>query len=202
MPTDSTPKGASRLVDVNRDAQDHGAEDRAADDRRAEDRGAQDRGAPNRGAADRGVQLRPAWDEESDAVADLMFAVRQHNVGAIPAPVHSLDDMRRWMRAVAFINYDVWVADHGGRLVGFMALSQPNWLEHLYVESACTGQGLGSRFVELAKRALGGEVQLWTFQSNLGARRFYERHGFVPVEWTDADNEEQAPDVRYVFSSR
>ena len=39
--------------------------------------------------------------------------------------------------------------------------------------------------------------QLWTFQSNHGARRFYERHGFVAVQHTDGDNEEGAPDVRY-----
>ena len=35
------------------------------------------------------------------------------------------------------------------------------------------------------------------FQKNEGARRFYERHGFTAVEWTDGDNEEGAPDVRY-----
>jgi GNAT superfamily N-acetyltransferase len=39
---------------------------------------------------------------------------------------------------------------------------------------------------------------LWTFQANAGARRFYERNGFAPVEFTDgAANEEHEPDVRY-----
>ncbi len=42
--------------------------------------------------------------------------------------------------------------------------------------------------------------ELWTFQTNLPARRFYERHGFIAVRWTDgASNEERAPDVRYVW---
>ena len=45
----------------------------------------------------------------------------------------------------------------------------------------------------------GDQVQLWTFQSNAGARRFYERHGFVAVQTTDGDNEEQAPDIRYLW---
>jgi phosphinothricin acetyltransferase len=45
----------------------------------------------------------------------------------------------------------------------------------------------------------GDQIQLWTFQSNSGARRFYERHGFVAVQTTEGDNEEKAPDVRYVW---
>ncbi|MDP9464580.1 MAG: GNAT family N-acetyltransferase, partial [Actinomycetota bacterium] len=41
-------------------------------------------------------------------------------------------------------------------------------------------------------------LQLWTFESNDRARRFYERHGFTAVEFTDgAGNEERWPDVRY-----
>lgn len=41
-------------------------------------------------------------------------------------------------------------------------------------------------------------LQLWTFQSNRRAHRFYERHGFLPERWTDgATNRERAPDVRY-----
>ena len=39
---------------------------------------------------------------------------------------------------------------------------------------------------------------VYTFQANAGARRFYERHGFVPVEFTDGQaNEERCPDVLY-----
>ena len=46
-------------------------------------------------------------------------------------------------------------------------------------------------------------VDLWTFQRNAGARRFYERNGFVAMEFTDgASNEEREPDVRYRRSIR
>ena len=38
---------------------------------------------------------------------------------------------------------------------------------------------------------------------NTGARRFYERHGFVEAGRTDGrGNEEGVPDVLYVFSAR
>ncbi len=43
-------------------------------------------------------------------------------------------------------------------------------------------------------------MQLWTFQRNARARRFYEARGFVPVEATDGSrNEEKEPDVRYLW---
>jgi hypothetical protein len=32
----------------------------------------------------------------------------------------------------------------------------------------------------------------------MGARRFYERYGFVPIEWSDGSrNEERCPDILY-----
>ena len=59
--------------------------------------------------------------------------------------------------------------------------------------------GLGARLVEVAKERFPAGLQLWAFQSNAGALRFYERHGFTAVEWTDGDNEEGEPDVRMVW---
>jgi GNAT superfamily N-acetyltransferase len=143
--------------------------------------------------------IRRAEISEGDQLAALMLQVRLDNTGSIPPPLHPLDDMCRWMRDVVFARYEVWVAEAGRELVGVLVLGRPDWIEHLYVDSSSTGRGLGSRFLALARDELGGDVQLWTFQSNAGARRFYERHGFVAVQATDGDNEEQAPDVRYLL---
>ncbi len=39
---------------------------------------------------------------------------------------------------------------------------------------------------------------LWVFQTNTGAIRFYERHGFELVKLTDgAENMEREPDALY-----
>lgn len=143
--------------------------------------------------------IRRARRDESDPVAELLWRVRRQNVGSIPPGVHPVEDMRRWMGAVVFAQQEVWVADAGDPdgLVGLMVLGRPDWVEHLYVDEAHTGRGLGSRFIELALQELGGDAQLWTFQSNSGACRFYERHGFRAVQRTDGDNEEGAPDVLY-----
>jgi hypothetical protein len=41
-------------------------------------------------------------------------------------------------------------------------------------------------------------LRLYTFQCNQGARRFYERHGFIAVAFGDgSSNEEGEPDIRY-----
>ena len=63
-----------------------------------------------------------------------------------------------------------------------------------------TGRGIGAELLRLAKRERPQGLRLWTFASNTAAQRFYERHGFVEAERTDADNEEGAPDILYVWN--
>ncbi len=146
--------------------------------------------------------IRRAVPAESDRVADLMWRVREQSAasGSIPPSLHPLVDMRTWMATIVFAQHEVWVALDQDSYVALLVLGRPDWLEHLYIDLSHTGRGLGSRLVDIAKRELGGPVQLWTFQSNQGARRFYERHGFVPVASTDGDNEEGQPDVRYLYT--
>ena len=62
-----------------------------------------------------------------------------------------------------------------------MALG-PDMLDHLYVRPGRTGMGLGSRFVRLAKTRCPDGLDLYTFQVNERARRFYERNGFVVID--------------------
>ncbi len=80
--------------------------------------------------------------------------------------------------------------------VGYIAF-RPDFIEHLFIQPEAQDAGLGLQLLEKAKQA-SAELSLWTFQQNAGARRFYERHGFVAVTETDgADNEEKLPDVLY-----
>ena len=91
---------------------------------------------------------------------------------------------------------------HGVMMIvaAMMALTA-GWIEQLYVEPAAQGQGLGAALLATAKRAAHGAagLDLWAFQANAQARRFYERHGFVAVAFTDGDNEERVPDMRYAW---
>ncbi len=94
----------------------------------------------------------------------------------------------------------VIVADQNGIAVGFLARDGRD-LSHLYVTATLRGQGIGSALLDGAK-ASSDHLELWCFQANEAARRFYQRHGFVAAETTDgADNEEGVPDVRYLWSN-
>lgn len=69
-------------------------------------------------------------------------------------------------------------------------------LDQLYLCPDHRGRGLGGRFVDLAKEQRPDGLDLWCFQINGPALRFYARHGFEEVERTDgARNEEREPDV-------
>jgi GNAT superfamily N-acetyltransferase len=144
------------------------------------------------------VVLRPAVPSDAAAVADVWL--RSFDA-ALPTVrrAHTDEEVRGWIRDVLLPSHDSWVAEADGAVVGVLALSA-GWLDQLYLDPGWCGRGIGGRFVELAKRRQPSGLQLWTFQVNETARRFYERHGFLAVESTDGSgNEEGEPDVRYVW---
>lgn len=112
--------------------------------------------------------------------------------------LHTLDEHRRWF-ARQLAENEGWVWDDEGGVRGFIVLTETE-LMYLYLDVGWTGRGIGSELLAHAKRRRPGGFTLWTFQQNEGARRFYERHGLVPLEFTDGEgNEEKTPDVRYAW---
>jgi ribosomal protein S18 acetylase RimI-like enzyme len=142
------------------------------------------------------VQPRRARADEARAVADVWLRSRYASIPAIPAPVHSDNSIREWYAREVLPNREVWVVEGDESVVAMMVLKD-EWLDALYVDPTRTGQGIGSLLVDLAKERRPDGIDLWAFQSNVRALRFYERHGFVEIESTDGDNEEGAPDVHY-----
>jgi GNAT superfamily N-acetyltransferase len=142
------------------------------------------------------METRCARPSEAAAIGDLYWRAREAAVPAIPPSVHDRDDVLDHFATVVLPQRDTWVAVDGERIVGLLVLA-PGWIDHLYVEPSRTGEGIGGTLLDLAKQDQPDGLDLWAFQSNTGARRFYERHGFEAVAFTDGDNEERAPDVRY-----
>jgi len=94
---------------------------------------------------------------------------------------------------------ETWVAINDGCVIG-LACIDGDWLAHLYVDPAWHGRGAGTLLLARVKAERPNGFQLWTFQANSGARRFYERHGCVAAEFTGGSrNEEKLPDVRYAW---
>jgi GNAT superfamily N-acetyltransferase len=111
------------------------------------------------------------------------------------AGLHTPAQDRIFFRDRVFAACEVWGAIDD-ELVGFIAF-RPEWIDQLYVLPHRQGQGIGRALLGIAMEA-SASLQLWTFQQNSGARRFYEKRGFVAVEETDGTrNMEREPDVLY-----
>jgi GNAT superfamily N-acetyltransferase len=145
---------------------------------------------------DGAVELRRARQDDSLRIAEVWLRSRAASVPRIPPPVHSDEEVQAWFEEVVVPDREVWVAEVDRTIVALLVL-EGDWVDQLYVEPAWAGKGVGSRLIGLAKDQRPKGLSLWTFQANVGARRLYERHGFVAATTTDGDNEEGAPDVRY-----
>ena len=106
--------------------------------------------------------------------------------------VHTPEEVEAFYRDFVFQNREVWVVGDPAR--AYMTLDpEAGMVMALY--AATPGQGVGKALLDHAKAGRGG-LDLWTFQANEAARRFYAREGFREVEFTQGDNEEGLPDVR------
>lgn len=144
------------------------------------------------------VMLRRATAPDAAAAADVWL---RSFAAALPTVVraHSDDEVWAYFREVVVPRQEAWVAEAAERIVGLLVLDDDQ-LSQLYLDPDWRGRGIGDRCVHLAKRRRPDGLSLWTFQVNKPAHRFYERHGFVAVEYTDGSgNEEREPDVRYVW---
>jgi len=140
------------------------------------------------------IDIRQVDIAESDMVAAIMRrAMTSHSF--FDGSLHTAEEDRAFWREQVFPHCDVTGAYADATLIG-QAVGR-GWIHHFHIDPAWHGCGVGSLLLgTLQGRAT--DLQLWTFQANMGARRFYERHGFIAVEITDGQrNEEKLPDVRY-----
>lgn len=146
------------------------------------------------------VLFRPATAADSSRIADILFVSRRTFLPWLPS-TRTDDEMRRWISGVLVPGGGVTVAEEEGELIGMMALSRNDeisWVDQLYLTPHAVNRGIGTRLLKLGLEHLEPPVRLFTFQQNSRARRFYERHGFRPIAFTNgAANEEHFPDVLY-----
>ncbi len=137
--------------------------------------------------------IRRATDDDVEAVGRIFVDTRDQMDYLPRIPDEDRPKLGGWIME----RHEIWVADERGRVTGFAGLT-PGRLDHLYVDPEAQNRGVGTALLERAKILQPDGLQLWVFQRNEGARRFYRRHGFRLVKLTDGgENMEREPDALY-----
>lgn len=114
--------------------------------------------------------------------------------------VHTIEEIADWLSSVRIHRGSSYVLEEEGQVLGWVDVV-PGDLDQLYVRRGFTGQGFGKFLLDFAKEQSPAGLDLYTFQVNAGARRFYAREGFVEIEWGDgSQNEEGQPDVKMAWA--
>ena len=141
------------------------------------------------------VTIRPVQASDTQAVGDVFLAALG-GMTYLPE-LYTEDETRMFINHVLLPNNEVWVAERGGRVAGFVGLGEDQ-VRHLWVRPDQQNHGLGTALLALAKERRPSGLRLRVFQQNVGARRLYERHGFTLVGLADGSgNEEGEPEAFY-----
>jgi len=141
------------------------------------------------------LRLRRATDEDAPAIAELYYA--SFRLLTFLPMLHTLDSYRWYVANVMLKQSVVTVAEDDSGIVSFLGLRGEE-VGHFYTRPDRIGRGAGTQLIEAAKASGVTALELWCFQANARARRFYEARGFRVIRFTDgAENEERTPDVRY-----
>ena len=144
------------------------------------------------------VVLRSAVDSDAPAVAEVLISSRRAFI-PYASMAQSLSAVREWAKHTLIPSCGVTVACASDEVIGVLATSEAEgigWIDQLYVLPSFVGQGIGAQLLKHGLASLARPVRLYTFQANVGARRFYDKHGFKAIEFTDGStNEERCPDV-------
>ena len=148
--------------------------------------------------------VRPAVPADAARIAQILVDVRSTFMPYAPL-THSSEEVRSWVAAILVPSGGTVVAERDGEVVGAMAIECERscaWITQMAVDPLHVATGIGSILLQYAFHKCAPPIRLYTFQANVGARRFYERHGFRPLRLSDGHgNEERCPDVLYEFAA-
>lgn len=144
-------------------------------------------------------KIETATLKDSRSITNVFINARQ-GMEYLPSRLHTVAETFEWIQSLIedTTNTVLKAVLPDNRIVGFCVFNNHEF-EHLYVLPELQKHGIGAKLLTAAQNAQ-PHLELWVFQKNLGAIRFYERYGFKCVERTDGSrNEEKEPDARYVW---
>lgn len=140
------------------------------------------------------TEIRRANSEDATACAESM----QEWLDSTPwvPDLHTLNESVNFCRNFVIEKCETYVL--GTPAKGFIAIESDQIILAFYVSNKHRSQQVGQRLLDHAK-SLHARLTLWVFEQNEGARRFYERHGFVATGRTDSQNDEGLPDLEMAW---
>jgi len=137
--------------------------------------------------------LRPAQTADGPAVGDILYDFLGHTPW-MPR-MHNRRQTRAFCATMIARGW-VTVAEVAGKVAAFLARDR-QFIHALYVARGMCGQHIGHQLLRDAQMQENA-LELWTFQANEGAQRFYLREGFKEMERSNGQrNDEGLPDIRY-----
>ena len=131
----------------------------------------------------------------------MIIAIRRYDPGDLNAAAHlwyqswlstglavtrlaSEDAMRQRIGRELASGWSLHLAeDDAGELVGLLALRPADGcLDQIFVAPEAQHRGIGTKLLDFAKQQMPGGFWLRTAVDNIGACRFYQRHGLTPGE--------------------
>ena len=139
--------------------------------------------------------LRKAETKDAEGIAQVL-SLSFELLNFLPK-LHTAEENHWFIENVILKDCEVTVVECDNVIVSFLA-QQDQEIRLLYTLPNFIGRGAGSRLLVAAKSSGAPALELWCFQENTKARRFYETRGFRAIEFTNGErNEERTPDVRY-----
>lgn len=143
------------------------------------------------------IQVRPMRDGETDTVIRLWHETSRDAYPYLPLQqTYTIDDAREFFLARIAPACDLFVAEAGGALVGYMAI-KGSYVDRMYIHPDAQRRGAGTALIAKARELSPQGLELHTHQQNAQARTFYEKRGFVAVKFGISPAPESAPDVEY-----
>ena len=140
-------------------------------------------------------KLRRATACDADAIVNVHWA--SFRLLTFLPMLHTVEEDGRYIQNVILNECEVTVAEDESEMVDFLA-RQGEEVRLLHTRPDRIGMGAGTQLINTAKASGIGALELWCFEANERARRFYEARGFQAIRFTDGThNEEQMPDIRY-----
>lgn len=114
--------------------------------------------------------------------------------------IHSFENHVYFLNHILSEQYQVDIGLIDEKVVGMIAYNERE-ISQLYIHIDYQGIGIGHTFLDRVKAQSSGRLTLYTFEVNVNAQRFYEKHGFEVIG-RGHENEENLPDIQYEWISK